>query len=58
MKTFLPITFLLSISILCFSACEKEGPAERTGKKIDKAVEDAQDDLEQAKEDLEKNAKR
>jgi len=42
----------LSILSLCavfmFVACEDEGPMEKTGKKADKAVEEAVDKLEKA----------
>lgn len=32
------------------AACEKEGPAERAGKEIDQAVEQAGDKVEEAKD--------
>ena len=31
---------LLAVFLTCLSGCEREGPMERAGKKIDKAVED------------------
>ena len=35
------------------AACQKEGPAERAGKAIDKAVDDTKGDLEKAKKAFE-----
>lgn len=34
--------------IVSFTACKKEGPAERAGKKIDETVEKAGDKIEEA----------
>lgn len=42
---------ILSISLLIaagLSACEKKGPAEKAGEKIDKAVEQAKDKVQDA----------
>ena len=41
------------IVALGMSACEKEGPAEKTGEKIDEAVEEAGDKLEKAGDKIE-----
>jgi hypothetical protein len=38
----------LSAAALSISACEHEGPAERTGKEIDRAAEKAGDKIEDA----------
>ena len=38
-KTIVTLTMLLLV--FSFVGCEKEGPAERAGKKIDKTIEDA-----------------
>ena len=38
-KTIVTLTMLLLV--FNFVGCEKEGPAERAGKKIDKTIEDA-----------------
>lgn len=35
---------------LAFQACEQEGPAEKTGEKVDNMMEDAQESLEEAGE--------
>jgi hypothetical protein len=47
---------LVAITALCVvmsvAGCEKEGPAERAGKKIDESVQRAGDDLERAGEKL------
>jgi hypothetical protein len=34
--------------VLSFASCQKEGPAEQAGKKIDKAMEETQKKLEEA----------
>ncbi|MGE9268079.1 MAG: hypothetical protein ACQKBY_08275 [Verrucomicrobiales bacterium] len=41
---------LLGVVALTLSACEKKGPAEKAGEKIDEAVEDAGDAVEDATE--------
>jgi hypothetical protein len=54
--------FALSVVIAGLSACEKqEGPAERAGKKIDKAVEKVGDQVKKGGENIQdaaKNAKK
>jgi hypothetical protein len=42
--------FCSGIIIASFTACKKEGPAERAGKKIDKTIEKAGDKIEEAGE--------
>ncbi|BAU48853.1 hypothetical protein SVA_2303 [Sulfurifustis variabilis] len=37
-----------AVAILAFSGCEREGPAERAGERIDRGVEKAGDSLERA----------
>ncbi|WP_346187717.1 hypothetical protein [Rubritalea halochordaticola] len=37
-----------SAALISLVACEKEGPAEKAGKKIDEAVEEAGDKVEDA----------
>lgn len=39
-----------AILALGVSACEREGPVERTGEEIDRGIEDAGDELEDATE--------
>jgi hypothetical protein len=34
------LTLIMLLMVVSFVACEKEGPAERAGKKLDKTVED------------------
>jgi hypothetical protein len=48
MKSFItPITIVLALSLtMMFSACEK-GPAEKAGEKIDKAVENTKEKVEE-----------
>ena len=41
MKTFIFLMFALALTLV--AACEREGPAERAGESIDRAVEDARD---------------
>ncbi|MBI4776378.1 MAG: hypothetical protein HY788_19735 [Deltaproteobacteria bacterium] len=51
---------LVSLLVMCamammlvFGACEKEGPVEKSGKEVDKAVEKAGDTLEKAGDKVE-----
>jgi len=54
MKRIVSLMVMCALStMLVFSACEKEGPAEKAGKKIDKAVEKAGDTLEKAGDKVE-----
>ncbi len=48
MKRTLIHAMLLAVLALGLAACEKEGPAERAGEKIDEAVESAGDAIEDA----------
>lgn len=45
---------LLALSL---SACEKEGPAEKAGKSVDQAADQAQQNMENAGESLQQGAK-
>lgn len=48
----------ISILVLGLSACEKkEGPAERAGKRVDNAVQDAGKQIEKAGENIQNAAK-
>jgi predicted small lipoprotein YifL len=40
------------------AACEKEGPMEKAGEKIDQAAEEVQEEARQAKENVEDAAKK
>ena len=40
------------LGAVTLTACEQEGPAERAGKKVDRAVDNARDHLDEATEDL------
>ncbi len=42
---------------LTFGACEKEGPAEKTGKEIDKAVKDMGQSMEKAADSVKEATK-
>jgi hypothetical protein len=50
--------FCSGIIIVSFTACKKEGPAERAGKKIDKTIEKAGDKIEEAGEKAKESTKR
>ncbi len=50
----IPLAFLA----LSLSACEKEGPAEKAGKKIDQAVEETKEDARELKENVEETYKK
>lgn len=47
-STRLMVTAFAVGAALTLAACEKEGPAERAGKKVDEAVHDAGDAVEDA----------
>jgi hypothetical protein len=42
------LIFLSSMIIISFTACKKEGPAERAGKKIDEAIEKAGEQIKES----------
>jgi hypothetical protein len=42
------LIFLSSMIIVSFTACKKEGPAERAGKKIDEAIEKAGEQIKES----------
>jgi hypothetical protein len=44
------LVFISSMIIVSFTACKKEGPAERAGKKIDETVEKAGDKIKESAE--------
>lgn len=52
MKTIVAALCLLSVMAVA-AGCENEGPAEKAGKKIDRAVEDAGDAIEDAGDKIE-----
>lgn len=47
----------MSLLMVGLSACEKEGPAERAGKQVDKSIESAGKQLEKAGEKIQDAAK-
>lgn len=47
------LTCLLALTLTVLAACEREGPAERAGEKVDKAVEQTGDQMEKAGEQVE-----
>lgn len=48
-RKFLVMSFAVAL-IFAFTACEKEGPMERTGKKADEAIEKTEKKVEEAVE--------
>ena len=48
---------ILSASIVVLSACQKEGPMERAGKDLDKAVESVGQQVEKAGDSIQDAAK-
>lgn len=50
--------FCSGIIIVSFTACKKEGPAERAGKKIDKTIEKAGDKIEEAGEKVKESTQK
>lgn len=53
MKTRLIFAALIAILTLGLTACEKEGPMERAGEKLDDATEQAKDAVEEAADEIE-----
>jgi maltose-binding protein MalE len=41
------VVLFSALLLIAFAACEKEGPAERAGKKVDETVEKAQQKMEE-----------
>ncbi|PLY01740.1 MAG: hypothetical protein C0623_05100 [Desulfuromonas sp.] len=53
-KLFLILVVVLSFGLMfLLTACEQKGPAEKAGAKIDEAVEQTKDKVEEAKETIE-----
>ncbi len=48
---------LLLISALAFAACQKEGPAERAGREVDRSVQKAGQAIESAGEKVQEAAR-
>ncbi len=46
------VVFVL-MAVFALSGCEEQGPMEKTGEKIDQAVEETKEDLRQTKEKVE-----
>ena len=44
------LVFFISMIIVSFTACKKEGPAERAGKKIDETVEKTGEKIKESTE--------
>ena len=44
-----PFYFAIIVLALLGAACDREGPAERTGEKIDRAAEDVRDAVKDAR---------
>ena len=53
----LSLVLCASLVALVLSGCEKEGPAERTGEKIDKAVEQAGEAMKKAGDKMQETTK-
>ena len=51
------VLFFLLAGVFCLSACKSEGPAEKTGKKIDKAVEKSTNDFNEKRDSALDNLK-
>ncbi|WP_020680868.1 hypothetical protein [Marinobacterium rhizophilum] len=46
-----------AVLLAALSGCEKEGPTEQTDKEVDKAMEEAGEQIEQTGEDIKEAAK-
>ncbi len=51
-RHFLTASMILIVLSVGFAGCTKEGPAEKAGKKIDKAIEKTGEQLEKAGENI------
>ncbi|WP_035056987.1 hypothetical protein [Desulfuromonas sp. TF] len=54
---FFKIGAALVMLMLGLVACEREGPMERTGERVDEAVEETKENMEEAKENTEEAVK-
>lgn len=48
---------LLGVALIALAACERQGPAEKAGREIDRAAQQAGKAIEQAGEDVQDAAK-
>ena len=53
----LVLFFASTIFLFSVTACESEGPMEKAGKKADKVIEDAEENLEEAGDKLKETFK-
>jgi len=51
--SFLTVLFIFLTLCLVLVGCERPGPAERTGERIDETIEDAGERIQEAGEDIE-----
>lgn len=60
MRVMFTLTILMvSVAMtLMLTACEKKGPVEKAGQKVDQAVEETKEDLQQTKEKIEDSVKK
>ena len=58
MKPLLMITIIALAMTFMLTACEKDGPAEKLGEKIDQTVEETKENAQQAKENIEDAVKK
>ena len=47
------LTGLAAIAVMTVASCEKKGPAEKAGEKVDEAAEDVKDKVEEAGDEIE-----
>jgi len=55
--SFIVPLLILSSLFVALSGCERQGPAERTGERIDRGIEDAGERIQEAGEDIEDAAR-
>ena len=58
MRPLLMIIIIALAMTFILTACEKDGPAEKLGEKIDQAVEETKENAQQAKEKIEDAVKK
>jgi len=53
MKVVNILTILIFGLVISLTGCEKEGPAEKAGQKVDQVVEDTKENIQHAKDEVE-----
>ncbi len=52
------MSIIIIVMVFTLTACEKKGPAEKLGEKIDQTIEETKENVQQAKEKIEDAVKK